>query len=93
MPLPEYIGLTPGAENDLVALRRILPQLHGGELFGDKIYADAPMARDLEQNQQLLLYTPIKKQKGQAALGLTERAFSEAVSRVRQPIESLFFLA
>lgn len=82
MPLPEYIGMTPASENDLVALRRVLPQLCDGDLFGDKIYADAPMAHDLEREQHLRLYTPVKKQKGQEELPMTDRAFSEAVSRV-----------
>ena len=36
------------------------------------------------------LFTPIKKKKGQDELPMTDGAFSRAVSRVRQPIESLF---
>jgi hypothetical protein len=90
MPLPEYIGLTPGSEHDLVALRSIAGQLHDTELYADKAYADAPMASALAQEQNVGLFTPIKKKKGQQALPMTDRAYSEAVSRVRQPIESLF---
>ena len=47
MPLPEYVGLTPGSEHDLVALRPILPQLSDTELYADKAYVDAPMASEL----------------------------------------------
>ena len=36
------------------------------------------------------IFTPVKKKKGQDELTMTNRAYSEAVSRVRQPIESLF---
>lgn len=90
MPLPEQIGLTPGSENDLVALRSIAGQLHDSQLYADKAYADAPMAEDLAQKQNVGVFTPIKRKKGQEALLMTDRVFSEAVSRVRQPIESLF---
>jgi len=73
-----------------VALRGIVPQLHDGELYGDKIYGDRALGEQLEREQHLRLYTPVKKKKGQKELPMTDRAFSEAVSRVRQPIESLF---
>ena len=48
------------------------------------------MAEDLAQKQNVGIFTPVKKKKGQGTLPMTERAYSEAVSRVRQPIESLF---
>jgi len=90
LPLPDYIGLTPGSDNDLTVLRTILPQLHDCDLFGDKIYADKELVARLSKEQNVHLYTPIKKKKGQEDLPMTDRAFSQAVSRVRQPIESLF---
>ena len=90
MPLPEQVGLTPGSENDLVALRPILPHLSDTELYADKAYLDAQMAKKLVQEQNVGISTPIKKKKGQGELTMTDRAFSQAVSRVRQPIESLF---
>ena len=73
-----------------MALRGIVPQLHDGELYGDKIYGDRALGEQLEREQHLRLYTPVKKKKGQKELPMTDRAFSEVVSRVRQPIESLF---
>lgn len=30
MPLPKRAGLMPGSENDLTALRRVLPKIEGG---------------------------------------------------------------
>jgi hypothetical protein len=36
------------------------------------------------------LLTPIKKNKGQETLSAADTLYSEAVSRIRQPIESLF---
>lgn len=91
MPLPQRIGLTPGSENDLTALRRVLPTVEGGELYGDKAYVDGPMKERLSQEQDLNVFTPVKKKKGQQErLSAADRLLSEAVSRVRQPIESLF---
>lgn len=90
MPLPECVGLTPGSENDLVALRRVLPTLRGGELYGDKAYCDASMKERLAEQQNLYMLTPVKKRKGQERLSAADKLFSAAVSRVRQPIESLF---
>ena len=90
LPLPEYIGLTAGSEHDLVAMRRIAHQLHDSHLYGDKAFQDATLEKQLAEDQNVGLFTPVKKPKGQAERPLTDRAFSEAVSRVRQPIESLF---
>lgn len=90
MPLPERAGLTPGSENDLVALRRVLPEIEGGQLYGDKAYCDRSMKERLFKEQDLSVLTPVKKKKGQKRLSAADKLFSEAVSRVRQPIESLF---
>lgn len=90
MPKPDYIGLTPGAENDLTALRPLLPQLTNFELYGDKIYADQTLKVSLEKEQNLRLYTPVKKKKGQDKIAFADQLRSTAVSRMRQPIESLF---
>ncbi|MCS3648227.1 hypothetical protein GGP62_000850 [Salinibacter ruber] len=90
LPVPERAGLTPGSENDLRALRRVLPTLAGGVLCGDKAYCDGPLKKRLAKDQNLDLLTPVKKDKGQKTLSAADKLFSEAVSRVRQPIESLF---
>lgn len=90
MPLPEYIGVTPASEHDLVAFRRIAPQIRDSELYGDKAFIDTELAGELAADQNVCMWTPVKKQKGQSELTMTDRAYSAAVSRVRQPIESLF---
>ena len=89
MPLPQRAGLTPGSENDLTALRQALLEVEGGELYGDKAYCDGPMKERLAHEQDLDVFTPVKKKKGQNRLSAADKLFSEAVSRVRQPIESL----
>jgi len=90
LPLPKRAGLTPGSENDLRALRRVLPTIEGGVLCGDKAYCDGPLKERLAEDQDLNLLTPVKKEKGQKTLPAADKLFSEAVSRIRQPIESLF---
>ncbi|MCS4142756.1 hypothetical protein GGP48_003050 [Salinibacter ruber] len=90
LPIPKRAGLTPGSENDLRALRRVLPKIQGGVLCGDKAYCDGPLKERLAEDQDLDLLTPVKKEKGQKTLPAADKLFSEAVSRIRQPIESLF---
>ncbi|WP_251963107.1 IS982 family transposase [Salinibacter ruber] len=90
LPIPKRAGLTPGSENDLRALRRVLPTIQGGVLCGDKAYCDGPLKERLAEDQNLDLLTPVKKEKGQKTLPPADKLFSEAISRIRQPIESLF---
>ncbi|WP_259220781.1 transposase [Salinibacter ruber] len=90
LPVPERAGLTPGSENDLRALRRVLPFIEDGVLCGDKAYCDGPLKERLAEDQNLDLLTPVKREKGQKTLPAADKLFSEAVSRLRQPIESLF---
>jgi len=90
LPLPQKVGVTPGSENDLRALRRVVPTIEGGILCGDKAYRDAPLKKRLAEDQDLKLLTPVRKSKGQKTLSAADRLHSEAVGRIRQPIESLF---
>ena len=99
LPKPDYISLTGAANHDLAALRPLLPYLDNATIYGDKIYSDQTLKDTLIEQQNLAFYTPVKKKKGQDRLpafqGITERpaadqVLSRAVSRTRQPIESLF---
>ena len=90
MPLPDRIQFTKASVNDLTALRAELPYLPGGALVGDKAYASAPLSEQLAAQQQLVLHTPVKLKKGQKRLDSADKGYSTYVSRMRQPIESLF---
>ena len=95
LPLLHFLSLTPASENDLTAIRPILPHLAGCAIFADKAYCDAPLNEQLLTQQDTYIYTPVKLVKGETqALRQFNKAaddlFSTAVSRVRQPIESLF---
>jgi hypothetical protein len=63
LPVPERAGLTPGSENDLRALRRVLPFIEDGVLCGDKAYCDGPLKERLAEDQNLDLLTPAREGK------------------------------
>jgi hypothetical protein len=56
-------------------------------IYGDKAYK-LPDEKDIHAQQSLIVYTPIKKQKGQIHLDSADKLYSTAVSRIRQPIEA-----
>lgn len=89
LPSPEYIGVTGASEHDGKVFDYIRPILANNVLYGDKAY-QRPDAGEVQRDQSLSVLTPVKKQKGQQTLEAHEQWLSTAVSRVRQPIESLF---
>lgn len=86
LPLPRYIGVTPAGMNDGPALETVAPALTYRELYSDKAYEYLTRHPDLG----FAVLTPVKKAKGQETLDSADRLYSAAVSRVRQPVESLF---
>lgn len=90
LPLPEYIGVTPAGVHDLTAFRQIAPHLGECEIYADKAYDIDESEQELLKKQNVRVHIPVRKKKGQKNPGLSDRLFSTGVSRVRQPIESLF---
>lgn len=95
LPMPEYLLLTSAAESDLEAVRHLLPQLQNRAFFADKAYSDATTNENLSKNCNAFIYTPVKLIKDESKTirqfkKAADDLFSTAVSRVRQPIESLF---
>ena len=88
LPTPEYIGVTGASHYDGKIFDQIRPVLHNNYLYGDKAYLRSD-AKQVMDDQNLVVLTPVKKQKGQN-LNADEKQRSTAISRVRQPIESLF---
>lgn len=64
LPVPEWAGLTPGSENDLRALRRVLSTIEGGVLCEDMAYCDGPLKKRLAEDQDLDLLTPAREGEG-----------------------------
>lgn len=95
LPLPEYIGLTPASTHDLTALRPILKTIKNRNIIADKAYADKKLNQELIEGHNSQIITPIKQVKGKPLTTKQfdkayEDLFSTAVSKIRQPIESLF---
>lgn len=90
LPVPEMIGLSKASEHDLTVMRPLLSRMQHCRIFGDKIFFDRPLKEQLKEDQHVELHTPIRRKKGQAFLRSDQQLYGTLVSRVRQPIESLF---
>jgi hypothetical protein len=88
LPLPDYIGVTAANGADINMLKEIADDLYDTPVYADKAYISETLEFLLAE-QDSPLNTPAKKKKGEQ-LGIAEEILSTAVSRVRQPIESLF---
>lgn len=89
LPVPELIGMTTASEHDLSAFRQITPVLHDCTIYADKAYIDS-LEKEILNQQNAQIYTPVKKKQGQPNLSFFQQLQSTAISRIRQPIESLF---
>lgn len=95
MPFPEQLLLTRASENDLNLFKQAWSGLSNREFFGDKIYIDEPFFKNLKAIENSKMFTPVKAKQAHSDW---ERQFdkaandlySQAVSAVRQPIESFF---
>jgi hypothetical protein len=95
LPIPESIILTPASENDLNVFKEYWANIANRNFYGDKIFFDPVFFEELFKNKNSVMYTPIKAVKGMSVelksrYKAADDLFSTAVSRIRQPIESLF---
>ena len=95
LPVPESIIITQASENDLNVFKQNWAVIQNRRFFGDKIYHDIPFFDHVSKNQNLQMYTPVKRVKNKPDLldGFDKAAdhlFSKRVSSIRQPIESFF---
>jgi hypothetical protein len=95
LPFPESIVITQASENDLNVYRQNWDYILNRLLYGDKIYNDAEFYKQMLLNNNTVMLTPVKDIKGQPeTISQMDKAandlFSTAVSKIRQPIESLF---
>jgi len=95
LPFPENIVITPASEHDLNVHRQNWSNIPNRTFYGDKIYCDAELLKDMESSCNSRILTPVKAVKNQPeVLRQRDKAandiYSRTVSSVRQPIESLF---
>jgi hypothetical protein len=95
LPFPENIVITPASEHDLNVYKQNWSNIPNRTFYGDKIYHDRELLKEMESSFNSRILTPVKaiqnqsefmKQRDKAA----NDVYSRAVSGVRQPIESLF---
>jgi len=95
LPFPESIVITPASENDLNVHKQNLCEIHNRSFYGDKIYHDTEMLKIMAGQGNSMVMTPVKAVKGQSEMTnqwgkAANDLYSRAVSKIRQPIESLF---
>jgi len=90
LPVSSVVSLSAASECDLTIGKQMLCDIHDINVYADKIYRDKTWFERLLRENNIKVFTPIKLAKGQPRLSLSDKLFSEAVSSIRQPIESLF---
>ncbi len=94
LPKIDVLKIGPASQHDLEAQRQILTNTKGIALFADKAFCDKDLKKHFADNDGELL-TPVKHKKGQSIQDkqrhkAADDLYSTAVSKIRQPIESLF---
>jgi len=90
LPLPKLMQLSSASHHDRKISEEMLSDVLGIDVFADKAYINAAWQANLQTEQQINVFTPVKLAKGQSQLDCADSLFSTAVSKVRQPIESFF---
>jgi len=90
LPMPERSWVTGASENDLTAARPVFAHMSNCKIYADKIYADSDLNIGMQTNQNSVILTPVKKEKGKKIVDAAADIYSSLVSKVRQPIESFF---
>lgn len=90
IPVPLYIGLTPASNHDITAFKQVVPELENCDVFADKAYSNGDENKYYKTQKNVSVATPVKLKKGQKKLESADKIYSELVSSIRQPIESLF---
>lgn len=90
LPIPQYIGLTNAGVADRKAYEHAMAEMSSSadQWFADKAYQ--VQCKPIHKEYNIILHTPVKKEKGQKTLDAADTLLSKAISSIRQPIESLF---
>jgi len=89
LPGIRMVCVERASENDITVAKSWLRPVRNMDIYADKIYADKTWSEELAL-QNVRIFTPVKKKKGQAFLDATDALYSTAISRTRQAIESFF---
>jgi hypothetical protein len=89
IPFPEVIQVTPANVHDIVPLKDMAKCYYNLSIYGDKAYGCEEFQKEILASNGVKIIVPVKKKKD-VTLNLFEQAESASVSKIRQPIESLF---
>lgn len=88
-PYPEYALLTQASVHDLEAVRELFLNFENRKIYADRAYADSGVQTLAKANGTVIL-TPYKRKRGEKIMDSAQSLTSTAISKIRQPIESLF---
>ena len=86
---PEYALLTQASVHNLEAVRDIFLNIYNRKIYAYKAYSDSELKSLAKANGTIIL-TPYKRKRGEKIIDSDDSLISNAVSKARQPIESLF---
>lgn len=95
LPFPEQLLITPASIGDLSVFKYAWSDITNRCFWGDKIYYNNKLFARIYTEMNSIMLTPVKAVKGQTVWEkqfnkAADDLFSKAVSKIRQPIESLF---
>ena len=95
LPFPEQLLITSASVNDLSVFKYAWSDIINRCFWGDKIYYNNEFFARIYTEMNSIMLTPVKAVKGQTVWEkqfnkAADDLFSKAVSKIRQPIESLF---
>jgi Transposase DDE domain len=95
LPHPEQILFTPASINDVTVFKEAWSGIGNRTFFGDKIYFVNDLNEYMLKYQNSEMLSPVKAVKGmeeviKQRIKAADDLYSTAVSRIRQPVESIF---
>lgn len=95
LPHPEQILFTPASVNDVTVFKEAWSGIENRTFFGDKIYFVNDLNEYMLKYQNSEMLSPVKSVKGmenviKQRIKAADDLYSTAVSRIRQPVESIF---
>ncbi len=95
LPHPEQILFTPASINDVTVFKEAWSGIENRTFFGDKIYFVNDLNEYMLKYQNSEMLSPVKAVKGmedviKQRIKAADDLYSTAVSRIRQPVESIF---
>jgi len=88
MPTPALMTVSKASEHDLPVAKEMLADVVNIRLFGDSAFIDKEWKAFMFSDNNVEIFTPIKRKKGQKKLSFWDGIYSSAISSVKQAIES-----